>query len=117
MSWGIGEDSGVKYDVRMKLINASVTPQNRLILCVPIPVTSGDESTTRSKAHLKLEQAYRRAHGTSANADVREPCWNWALIGRKDIVANWIRVGVGFAFGVVLTATIRTAATNRERCT
>jgi hypothetical protein len=68
------------YDVRMKCIDAKITPQNRIILCRPLVNDYGNDhdsyhlNGTRvhdahrksmiDAAHAKLEQAYKKAHST-----------------------------------------------------
>jgi len=63
MSWTTGAAANVTYDVRMKFVDAKITPQNRIIVC---RVLSGDNKNIRgegiAKAHHKLEVAYRKAH-------------------------------------------------------
>jgi len=54
MSWG------VPYDVRIKAIQDSITPQNRIILCRPDANFSSQDAVNR--AHERLKRAYRRAH-------------------------------------------------------
>ena len=66
------------YDVRMKMIDPKITPQNRIILCRPLQSLDDVESSGRSlakmrsdgsrqakidAAHARLEQAYKKAHG------------------------------------------------------
>jgi len=56
------------YDVRMKCIDPSITPQNRIILCRAIHGIHQEEETQNQKldrAHAKLELAYRRAHSNA----------------------------------------------------
>jgi len=64
MSWAAND---VSYDVRMKFIDSSITPQNRIIVCRAV---SGDKvqgcRAGIAKAHQKLEVAYRRAHRAAA---------------------------------------------------
>mmetsp|Transcript_18236 Transcript_18236/g.44057 ORF Transcript_18236/g.44057 Transcript_18236/m.44057 type:complete len:389 (+) Transcript_18236:328-1494(+) len=65
------------YDVRMKMIDSKITPQNRIILCRPIQLVGDDETSSSSQdntrsvgrrqakidaAHARLEQAYKKAH-------------------------------------------------------
>jgi hypothetical protein len=61
MSWGTGDVAKVAYDVRMKLIDPAISPQNRVIVCRARKI--GDERRQDiAKAHHKLEVAYRMAH-------------------------------------------------------
>jgi 8-oxo-dGTP diphosphatase len=69
LSWANGTPAHVTYDVRMKLIDASITPQNRVLVC---RASARDESQIDNlkvdravaNAHRRLEGAYRRAHRT-----------------------------------------------------
>jgi 8-oxo-dGTP pyrophosphatase MutT (NUDIX family) len=73
MSWTTGEEAAVSYDVRMKAIDGSITPQNRLILCRA--QGRGDEkglAEKRSKAHDRLSRAYTQAHASAAEI-IRPP--------------------------------------------
>lgn len=88
MSWNL------QYDVRMKLIDAKITPQNRVILCRPLE--EPNSRATVDKAHDRLERAYHRAHKFSK----RE-----SLLKRLDISS----LGVG----VVIGAAVALAATRR----
>lgn len=66
MSWTTGKEAPVSYDVRMKVIDGSITPQNRLILCRAQGL--GDEKVLtekKSKAHERLRRAYKRAHAAA----------------------------------------------------
>jgi 8-oxo-dGTP pyrophosphatase MutT (NUDIX family) len=68
MSWTTGKEAAVSYDVRMKAIDGSITPQNRMILCRAQGV--GDEkglADKRSKAHDRLSRAYKRAHAAATD--------------------------------------------------
>eukprot|EP01083_Nonionella_stella_P289119 983945_1 len=77
MSWTNGEKSGVSYQVRMKTIDAKITPQNRLILCRALEASTPGAreglGRERSEAHAKLERAYKKAHarqdGQNSNKD------------------------------------------------
>jgi len=77
MSWTNGERSGVSYQVRMKTIDAKITPQNRVILCRALeastPGALGGLGREKNEAHAKLERAYKKAHarqdGQKSNKD------------------------------------------------
>jgi hypothetical protein len=62
MSWNTGQEAGVRYDVRIKVIDSRITPQNRVIVCRS-SLNDGEVSSTES-SHRKLQEAYRRAHKT-----------------------------------------------------
>jgi hypothetical protein len=74
-TWHVGGQQG--YDVRIKVLDQSITPQNRLILCRAIGNRNSSSSSsdtilrpqdyisrnsTIDKANERLERAYRRAH-------------------------------------------------------
>ncbi|KAL9186618.1 hypothetical protein ACHAXT_005856 [Thalassiosira profunda] len=58
--WQTGSTAGVRYQVKMKLMNEEISQQNRMILCKAVPRDKIDAE--REVAHEKLTQAYRRAH-------------------------------------------------------
>ena len=58
MSW---RNTTHEYDVRIKLIDQTITPQNRIILCRRLE----DTNESSDEAHEKLERAYRKAHQNS----------------------------------------------------
>jgi len=70
-----GKNAGVMYKVKIKFLDPSITPQNRLIVCKSIPVlhdtqkmvASSDEKNARVEAaHKRLQQAYNKAHADSS---------------------------------------------------
>ncbi len=86
MSWSIA------YDVRMKTIDASITPQNRIILCKPL-----EEQWSRvtiDKAHERLDRAYRRAHHGNKRQIL--------LLGKVDVAS----LGIGVAIGALMTLAV-----------
>lgn len=74
MSWDAGLSAGVRYRVKMKLMDESISQQNRMILCKA--VTRDDDGNDRDRgggggrtkdkrkemAHARLTRAYHRAH-------------------------------------------------------
>ena len=62
MSWGTGRDAGTFYDVRMKVLEGSSTPQNRLILCRADPSLGARRQEYVDLAQQQLDKAYQRAH-------------------------------------------------------
>ena len=68
MAWDTGQPAGVRYEVKMKLMKESISPQNRMILCKAILREGGDESSNgkierkKALAHEKLQRAYHAAH-------------------------------------------------------
>jgi hypothetical protein len=65
MSWHVGKEHGEQYDVRMKVINPKITPQNRLILCRAFASSNANERV--EAAHVKLERTYAKAHRNASN--------------------------------------------------
>ena len=82
MSWGM------PYDVRMKIIDKKITPQNRIILCRPSDDLSNQEAVNR--AHERLKRAYRNAHEVEKNSDAGRQWWT---------KLHLISVGLGGAIG------------------
>lgn len=70
MAWNTGIESGVQYQVRMKVIDEKITPQNRIILCKALNRDEEDAKIkiAKLKAHKKLEIAYNRAHSNPKSA-------------------------------------------------
>ncbi len=73
MSWNAGLSSGVRYCVKMKLMDSSISSQNRMILCKALAreddeiicEDGGGRDMRRKKkdiAHARLTRAYHRAH-------------------------------------------------------
>jgi hypothetical protein len=72
MSWDAGLSAGVRYRVKMKLMDESISRQNRMILCKAL--TRDDDGNGRDRvgraagdrrkemAHARLTRAYHRAH-------------------------------------------------------
>ena len=72
MAWQTGSKAGVKYQVKMKLIDEKISPlQNRIILCKAIK-RDGQEYAKTKLAHEKLAKAYRRAHRSTAFDSITE---------------------------------------------
>ena len=68
MSWTCGQEAGVEYDVRMKVIDPKITPQNRVIVC-RVQHSSGDDERRKrtEESHRKLQRAYQAAHRNAEN--------------------------------------------------
>jgi hypothetical protein len=62
MSWSVGKDTGVAYDVKLKVLAKSSTPQNRLILCRVDVDSIAQRKVAIEKAEHQLDKAYQRAH-------------------------------------------------------
>ena len=101
MSWAAND---VSYEVRMKFIDASITPQNRIIVCRAV---SGDKVQGSragiAKAHQKLEVAYRRAHHAATAAVTTK---RTATGGSLSPLLLDLRFLGGTAFGFLLALAI-----------
>ena len=77
MGFETGSSAGVRYQVKMKLINESISVQNRMILCKAVARDddAGNERIDARKelAHEKLTRAYRRAHKLPDKDDGPKP--------------------------------------------
>jgi len=91
MSW----NTSTRYDVRMKVIDETITPQNRLILCRALDPKEDTHDTIVGRAHQRLEKAYNRAHIARAKSRVASP-----LAGRQLDLAS------GFCFGVLAACAV-----------
>eukprot|EP00978_Attheya_sp_CCMP212_P003793 scaffold8053_cov60-Attheya_sp.AAC.2 len=102
MSWRTGASAGVTYDVRMKVIDKKITPQNRMIICRAKDPSKKDTSNIE-KAHKRLENTYKKAHAF-ANME-EEP--------RKTHLAKYVSsfcpksLFVGLAAGIVISLVVR----------
>lgn len=86
MTWSL------PYDVRMKTIDANITPQNRVILCRPLMKPSSKIAI--DKAHERLEVVYRRAHQVTSRPN---------LLNKIDFAS----LGVGVVIGVIVAVAVR----------
>jgi 8-oxo-dGTP pyrophosphatase MutT (NUDIX family) len=67
MGWDTGSGAGVRYQVKMKLMDDSISQQNRMILCKAVArdkycITVGGRDEKTEFAHKRLTRAYIRAH-------------------------------------------------------
>lgn len=73
MAWETGSKSGVKYQVKMKLIDKKISPlQNRIILCKALDRNDDGKCSKTKLAHEKLTKAYQRAHRRSDVSELRK---------------------------------------------
>jgi 8-oxo-dGTP pyrophosphatase MutT (NUDIX family) len=93
MSWTSGQQAGVEYDVRMKVIDEKITPQNRIILCRS-RLLSSRKNEAKEYAHRKLQLAYKRAH-------VGKPHREETGLPTLSIASGCCLVVAGFTLGVV----------------
>ena len=107
MSWSVGLEAQVTYDVRMRLINHKLTPQNRLILCRPKPRNWNKQSVDR--AHAKLGEVYHRAHLTNPTKATPETGDDIMGLPSPFWRADWLRpivaLACGFALGLLASKT------------
>jgi 8-oxo-dGTP pyrophosphatase MutT (NUDIX family) len=103
MSWCVGSEAGVTYDVRLKTINSSITPQNRIIFCRPNDPGQGTLGlSTKHRAHAKLEQTYKKAHKNTNGAPTsRNPYSLMPSARSARWLPCWPSLGIGFVSGVV----------------
>ena len=101
MSWNNGKKSRVKYQVKMKLIDDKITPQNRIILCKAKDLDDDDLEQEKIKiAHERLTRAYHKAHGNTKNSFIQ--------VYEKLKTATCIKsLSVGLVTGVVLSYVLR----------
>jgi len=117
LSWNVGQELGVTYDVRVKVIDKSITPQNRLVLCRAIStkdnMAAQQQQTNIAKAHQSLQIAYARAHqlkGVMNKMDTKEDTtgrgwWQPSrMMGCRSLA--WTPIVSGFVMGVVTGLTV-----------
>ena len=112
MAWSTGQRAGVRYEVKMKLMKESISPQNRMILCKAIRREGGDESNNskiakkKALAHERLTRAYYAAH--------KLPKEHTKAAGIK---IEWCRSSLlaGFCLGSVLSFIIASQITRKSR--
>lgn len=103
------------YDVRMKMIDATITPQNRVILCRPIDVMNERNVDTARKSvdvmHSKLQRVYVKAHqqhGSARVSETKRSSWSGLLSSNvKVVVAGSVAGAVAATLLVTLVATKR----------
>ena len=120
MSWNAGVSSGVRYCVKMKLMDQSISRQNRMILCKAVPIEDEEMCEDgggrgirkkKDKAHARLTRAYHRAHrlpnqiGLSKVA--KEPP-GWQKNETRISLTTWCvrSLLVGVCIGTVLSLSI-----------
>ena len=96
MSWREGQDIPTYYDVRMKVLEGSSTPQNRLILCRADATFQARRQESTAAAEHQLNKAYQRAHllSTGSKTQSRE---STLLVTSLPLLGS-------FCLGVALTA-------------
>ncbi|KAL7549006.1 hypothetical protein ACHAWF_012272 [Thalassiosira exigua] len=107
MGWQTGAHAGVRYDVKMKLMDESISTQNRMILCKAIVREAGIDGNVEGEkkkalAHERLTRAYHRAHGGKGGAKGdRNDKSSWCI---PSILTGFC---LGAAFSVLIAAQIR----------
>lgn len=96
MGWSDARHDEYSYDVRIKAIDESITPQNRIIMCKRV------ESDTcmngeKDVAHEKLERAYRKAHH-----DVRTRACRTHIVKWTNRNICWKSLATGVTLGAAL---------------
>ena len=86
----MGLHTASAYDVRIKMIDETITTQNRIILCRKLDNGTVDHSN--DAAHAKLERTYRKAHKNSqrANQTAEKLCVRSLAIGMAIGVALFV---------------------------
>ena len=96
MSWTAGRDANTCFDVRMKVLEGSSTPQNRLILSRADATFQARRSRAVDKAQNQLDKAYERAHVAAAASS------------KKMVLDEWLSKSLpflgSFFLGVAVTA-------------
>ena len=114
MSPQCGRKSGVSYQVKMKLIDAQITPQNRLIMgkaCAFREDPGKESKGGRAPAHDRLKRAYIRAHRNAPNRTFRKV---WSLWSSDKARLCALSGFVGVCAGYVLAKI--TAPLGASRC-
>ena len=121
MGWDTGSGAGVRYQVKMKLMDDSISQQNRMILCKAVArdkycITVGGCDIKKEIAHERLKRAYIRAH-TSHSKDspskttTSKPfCVTEYMRPRKSdwcICSLLVGVGLGSALSLLIASQIR----------
>ena len=117
-SWmNTGPSHNISYQVKMRTIDSSITPQNRLILCkAQYQGTSSLEKRKYAVAHTKLQLAYQRAHGkTNINMGIKEETLYDFKQSDQTLDDSWspstgkihqVSLVVGFMIGCILSTLV-----------
>jgi len=105
-----------EYTVRMKLIDAKITPQNRIIICQRTGLNEAAPASTKVElAHARLARAYFRAHDRTREhnkSSLAEKIWN---VSRGVVDTPVLYLGVGFLIGVVTSHGYSHSQSNSNR--
>lgn len=118
MGWDTGSGAGVRYEVKMKLMDESISQQNRMILCKAVTrdcigVEGRDEK--KEFAHERLTRAYLRAHtlpskGSPSKSATTKPSCVTEYMSYQ--TSDWcirsllVGVGLGSALSLLITSHI-----------
>jgi len=98
MSWEVGKEANVYYDVRVRTIDKSITPQNRVIICKSNSLKGENLLAQRREvAHRKLQTTYERAHANSRRHAAGKR-------NAREILLYTVLLGSGLGVGCVLGA-------------
>ena len=87
------------YGVKVKLIDANITPPNRLIMCKATMDRDGSgDNAVREAYHRKLERAYVTAHRYTGTKPKKKVYWDSKVASMCTISAL-----VGLCAGVVIS--------------
>lgn len=128
MSRGTGLNAGVRYRVKMKLMDESISKQNRMILCkamvrdcdeILYDDGRGREKSRMEVAHAKLTRAYHRAHRltrTGGPGEVAKKLSRWRDGDPISLKAGWCghSLLVGVCVGAALTLSISSLVLKRK---
>ena len=110
MAWDTGSTAGVRYQVKMKLMDSSISLQNRMILCKAImkdmPSKETDDIDRKKElAHEKLTRAYKRAHQLTEGEEGRDICMDSEA---SPMISDWCIKSLltGAAMGAALSLLI-----------
>ncbi|KAL3771251.1 hypothetical protein ACHAW5_006660 [Stephanodiscus triporus] len=118
MGWDTGSGAGVRYEVKMKLMDESISQQNRMILCKAVTRDSiGVEGRDKKKefAHKRLTRAYLRAHTVPSEGSPSKSATTKPYCGTEYMsyqTSDWcirsllVGVGLGSAFSLLITSHI-----------
>jgi hypothetical protein len=121
MGWETGSGAGVRYQVKMKLMDESISEQNRMILCKAIArdsdfIADGGRDNKTELAHEKLTRAYIRAHKShskdgpskvATRKTIRECRFMKCMTIDWCIRSLLVGVGLGSALSLVIAFQIR----------
>lgn len=99
------------YDVRMKFIDATITPQNRIIVCRAVAASNENNNNNPqqdwiARAHRKLEKAYRRAHADTTSSSGPVANTSSSIAPAALSLLQDVRFLGGTAFGFLLAVAV-----------